>query len=205
MPTPLPSQRSISSTRSAPPAKSNNLNIALLLLLLVTLGVGGYGWVNLNNRITTLETKLNPPARLATAGTIGLDTTGNTNQGNGGFNNNGGRGGGRGRGGNSAATIDQTFGLNLNAAQLTQLDSLLQQRTQLRNAARQDVGDPNAADTTAIDNQMSGLVGPENISQVLQQINGGGRGGRGGRGGNGGGGGGGGFGGGGGGFGGGAG
>ncbi len=182
MPTPLPTQRPITSTRSAPPAKSNNLSYAIIALLLATLGSGGYAWVNINGRVKALEAKTTQPLRAGVGGLTGDPGTNPTGFAATGRGGRGGAGGGRGggRGGLSADTIVQNYGIALNDAQVGQLDTLLQQRTQLRNNARLDSGDPNTADTNAIDNQLMNLVGVDVYSQIQGQLNGGGRGGRGG-------------------------
>ena len=62
MPTPLPSQRPITSTRTAPQAKSGNQNYVLIALLLLTAGVGGYGWVKHDERLKALEAKYAVPS-----------------------------------------------------------------------------------------------------------------------------------------------
>ncbi|MEI6862639.1 MAG: hypothetical protein WCL04_10365, partial [Verrucomicrobiota bacterium] len=176
MPTPLPTQRPITSTRSAPQAKKSNLSYVIIAMLLASLGAGGYAWVKLDDRVAKIEAKLAPQPLRAGVTAPGAVTDPNfPNPGGfgGGGGPGGGRGGGRGgRGGLSASTIMQTYGVNLSDAQVTQLDTLLQQRTQLRTAARNDLGDPNAADTSALDNQLVNIVGLDVFSQMQQQLNG---------------------------------
>ncbi len=178
MPTPLPTQRPIGSTRAAPQAKSNNLNYALLILLVATIGAGGYGWVKLDGRLKVLETKAPSSARTAMT-TPALNAAG-AGYGNAGFGGaagaagpRGGARGGRGGGRNSAATIDSQFGLNLDANQTTLLDNLLQTRQQLRQAEQQSgSGDPNAADTSAVDGQIANMIGADNFLSIQAQLNG---------------------------------
>ncbi len=181
--------RPVSSRVTAQPAPSKSSQYLLLLLLLLNAGSISIAWMTRQD-VATLKTKLEAKPVVAVAPAGG----GNFNAGGGGFGggpggNNfaggpggggpggGGPGGGRQRGGLSVANLMQTLQLNLDDATATQLQGLIDQRTQLQQDARAQ-GFP--ADTTAIDAQLAGLLGmdPQQLQPLL-----GGRGGRGGGGG----------------------
>lgn len=198
-----PLTRPVTAARPAPQnSSSSKLPQSLLILLLaVNIGTTAIGWM-MYQHVVKIDEHFSP----SVVGTVGqpgpiANTRINPAAGvNPGFGAQGATpGGGRrgGRGGMSVANLAQTLGINLDANQTTQLQSLIDQRTQAQTDAR---ANGVQADTSTIDDQIATVLGID--PQQLQGLLGaGGRGGRRGGGGGGGGpGGGGGFGGGGGGF-----
>jgi hypothetical protein len=147
--------------------------LLLLLLLALSAGTTTIAWMTRQD-VAALKTQLATRPIVTPASNAAVPVAGGFGQGGnfGGGPGGGGGGGGR-RGGLSVASLVQNLGLNLDAAASTQLQGLIDQRTQAQQDARAQ-GYP--ADTTAIDEQIAGVLGVD--AQQLQPFLG--RGGRGG-------------------------
>ncbi len=145
----------------------------LLLLLALSAGTTTIAWMTRQD-VLALKTQLATRPTVS-AGPVAAPTAGNFTAGGPGGGNFGGGPGGQGgqggrRGGLSVANLVQGLGLNLDAAAATQLQGLIDQRSQLQQDARAQ-GYP--ADTSALDDQIAGLLGMD--PQQLQPFLGGGR------------------------------